>query len=328
VKRIGMLTLAGLLAFPALGVAQATNAGSIAARTELHAFTSLTLPDAQFLTGQEAGGTPVTIAGQLRIAPGAGPLPVVMMLHGSGGIGGQLDYWSRRLNEMGVSTFIVDSFTGRGLTRVSPNQAVLGRLNSILDAYRALDLLATHPRVDPARIVLMGFSRGGQGTLYASVKRFQDAWNKSGVEFAAYIPFYPDCATMYLSDTDVVAKPIRIFHGTPDDYNPVAPCRAYVERLQNAGRDARLQEYPNAHHGFDNILGSPTPTVSVDAQTVRNCTLREATPGLIINSESGQPFTYDDPCVERNPHTGYDASATEAATASVKSFLREVFGLP
>ena len=62
--------------------------------------------------------------------------------------------------------------TGRGLVEVNSNQALLGRLNFILDIYRALDVLAKHPRVDPERIVLMGFSRGGQAALYASLSDF------------------------------------------------------------------------------------------------------------------------------------------------------------
>jgi hypothetical protein len=70
---------------------------------------------------------------------------------------------------MGISTFVIDGFSGRGLTAVGPNQALLGRLNFILDIYRALDILAKHPRVDPERIALMGFSRGGQAALYASL---------------------------------------------------------------------------------------------------------------------------------------------------------------
>ncbi len=72
---------------------------------------------------------------------------------------------------------------------------MLGRLNLILDIYRSLEILAKHPRVDPARIGLMGFSREGQAALYASLKRFDAMWNKSGIDFAAYVPFYPDCMT-------------------------------------------------------------------------------------------------------------------------------------
>jgi dienelactone hydrolase len=210
---------------------------------------------------------------------------------------------------------------------VGRDQALLGRLNLILDAYRALDVLAKHPRVDPSRIVLMGFSRGGQATLYASLRRFHQTWNKSGIDFAAYIPFYPDCMTTYLSDTDVADRPIRIFHGSPDDYNPVAPCKAYVERLRGAGHDVQLTEYPNAQHGFDSPLGSSTPTVAESAQTVRHCTIREESTGRLINAATKLPFTYKDACVELNPHVGADAPATQAATESVKNFLKTVFNL-
>jgi predicted dienelactone hydrolase len=133
----------------------------IAARTELYQIQTLTLSDQQFLKG-DVGGKPVIISGQLRIAQGAGRLPVVVLQHGSSGYAANIDVWSRELNEIGISTFAIDAFTGRGLTEVNTNQALLGRLNLILDIYRALDVLASHPRVDTARIALMGFSRGGQ----------------------------------------------------------------------------------------------------------------------------------------------------------------------
>ena len=151
----------------------------IAARTELYQVQTLTLSDQQFLKG-DIGGKPVTISGQLRIAQGSGRLPVVVLQHGSSGYAANIDVWSRELNELGISTFALDGFTGRGLTEVNTNQALLGRLNLILDIYRALDVLASHPRVDPGRIALMGFSRGGQATIYASLKRFHQLWNKSG----------------------------------------------------------------------------------------------------------------------------------------------------
>ncbi|HKF93528.1 MAG TPA: hypothetical protein VKB96_02795 [Gammaproteobacteria bacterium] len=40
-----------------------------------------------------------------------------------------------------------------------------------------------------------------------------------------------------------------------------------------------------------------------------------------------QPFTMDDPCVERGPHFGYNAAATTAVTEAVKDFFRETLKL-
>ena len=306
--------------------AQDSATKQFASRTELYSIPSLTLSDEQFLKG-DAAGKPVNVTGQLRIAQGSGRLPVVVMIHGSSGIGPNTDLWTRDFNEMGISTFVLDGFTGRGLTSVGTDQALLGRLNMILDAYKVLDILAKHPRVDPSRIALMGFSRGGQTALFASLKRFHKLWNKSGIDFSTYIPFYPDCMTSYQSDTDVADRPIRIFHGTPDDYNPVARCKAYVERLRSAGRDVQLTEYPNASHNFDNPLRSLTPSVVKNAQTVRRCTIREEAIGQLINAATMRPFTYKDTCVERDPHVGHDPAATQAARQSVGDLLKTVFKL-
>jgi len=310
-------------------VASTAVAGPIndmAARTELHVIDTLTLSDAQFLNG-DANAKAVVTTGALRIPKGEGRLPVVVLQHGSGGMAANVEMWSREFNEIGISTLALDGFTGRGLTQVNNNQALLGRLNFVLDIYRALDVLAKHPRVDPQRIALMGFSRGGQAALYASLKRFHKMWNRSGIEFAAYIPFYPDCATTFVTDTEVADRPIHIFGGTKDDYNPIALCRAYVERLKAAGRDVQVTEYPTASHAFDNPLGPVPAAVVAGGQTVRHCTIREEPVGLLIDASTREPFTYKDPCVEIGPHVGYDAAATDAAKASVKEILKTAFKL-
>ena len=314
------------LAVPVTTAAQVAGAKQLAARSEVYSIPSVTVSDEQFLKGDGAG-KPVNVSGLFRIAQGTGRLPVVVMIHGSGGMGPNVEFWTREFNEMGISTFALDGFTGRGLVSVNTDQAMLGRLNMIVDAYRVLDVLSKHPRVDSSRIALMGFSRGGQAALFASLARFHQAWNKSGAEFAVYVPFYPDCMTTYQSDTEVVRRPIRIFHGTPDDYNPVATCKAYVQRLQSAGRDVQLTEYPNAAHGFDNPLGSLSPTPVKNAQTVRRCRISEEAIGQLINTETRQAFSYKDACVERDPHVGHDPAATQAATQSVKDLLRMVFKL-
>lgn len=297
------------------------------ARIEMYPIPSLTLSDRQFLAGDE-GGKPVTLAGELRVAQGSGRMPVVVLMHGSGGVGGNIAAWSRTFNAMGISTFVIDGFTGRGITATSTNQALLGRLNFIVDIYHALDVLAKHPRVDPERIVLMGFSRGGQAALYASLQRFHKRWNTSGLQFAAYIPFYPDCSTTYRDDTELVARPIRIFHGGPDDYNPVRTCKAFVERLRAAGRDVELTEYPDSPHGFDlGLLGANMLALAPKAQTVRNCRIVEGDGGMLINAETQQPFTYQDACVEFDPHVGGNPATAEAARQAVTDFLRTLFKL-
>ncbi|SIO50411.1 Dienelactone hydrolase [Bradyrhizobium erythrophlei] len=308
-----------------------TNAQSmpkeIASRVEIYAIPSLTISDQQFLTG-DANGKQVTVAGEFRIAQGSGKLPVVVMMHGSSGVGPSIEPWAHQFNAMGISTFVIDGFSGRGLTAVGPNQALLGRLNLIIDVYRSLETLAKHPRVDPNRIVLMGFSRGGQAALYASLDRFNKLWNRSGVQFAGYIPFYPDCSTTYDTDTEVAARPIRIFHGTPDDYNPVASCKRYVARLQEAKRDVVLTEYPDSQHGFDaGLLGLSTVAVSTNAQTARNCHLKEGEGGQLMNADTQAPFTYKDACIEFNPHVGGNPATALEARKAVSDFLQALFKL-
>src|ERR1700709_1525749 len=58
----------------------------MAARVEIYPIPSLTISDQQFLSG-DANGKPVTVAGEFRIAPGTGRLPVVGLIHGASGGG-------------------------------------------------------------------------------------------------------------------------------------------------------------------------------------------------------------------------------------------------
>jgi dienelactone hydrolase len=168
----------------------------------------------------------VTIAGELRIPKrGSDKLAAVVLLHGSGGIAGtgtMIDEWSKELNQIGIATFAIDSFAGRGIVNTLFDQSQLGRLNMVADSYRVLDLLAKHPRVDSSRVAVMGFSRGGQAALYSAMNRLYDTLGPANnLRFAAHLAFYPDCTTAYREDTDVSDKPIRILQGSLDDYNPL-----------------------------------------------------------------------------------------------------------
>lgn len=288
-------------------------------RIEVHYFETRTLTNRQFLMGAKEG--PATrIGGALYLPASTARLAAVVLLHGSGGIGANVDRWARQLNEIGLAAFVVDSFTGRGIVETITDQSRLGQLAMIVDAYRALEHLSAHPRIDPSRIAAMGFSKGGSAALYASLARFQAAHKAADVEFAGYIALYPQCNTSYFEDECTSEQPIRLFHGTADNYVSINPCRSYVERLRRAGSNVELTEYPGAHHVFDNPLYSPPRTLP-NAVTTIQCSLEEKPVGQIVHAGTESEFTWADPCVKRGATVGYDAAATVAATRAVEALL-------
>ena len=302
---------------------QITNANT--ARLEIYSIETLTLTDQQFLLGAK-DGAPVRIGAELRLPPGMARIPAVVLIHGSGGVGANIDGWAQALNVMGIAALILDSFTGRGISQTITDQSQLSSFSMIVDAYKGLELLSRHPRIDPVRIAVMGFSKGGFAALYSSMKRFQRLWSAPGIEFAAYISFYTRCDALLLDDEIVSDRPIRVFHGSADDYVPVGPTRRYVERLERAGKDAQLIVYEGARHAFDNPL-YPSVLSLPDAVLTTNCRREEKQPGNIVNLDTGKTFTWKDVCVTRGATVGFDPDARAQAMKTVSEFLRAQWNL-
>ena len=317
----------GILATLGIAIAQAALAKkAFSEDIETIPIQTLTISDEQFLKG-DSSGRPTAISGKFRVAPDSGRLPLVILMHGSGGIEENAAVWERLFASLGISTFEIDSFTGRGIVSTVADQSQLGRLNMILDLYRGLAILAVHPRVDPSRIAVMGFSRGGQAALYATLKRFQIMWNPSGIDPAAYIALYAPCITTYIGDTQVTDHPIRIFHGRSDDWVKIAPCRAYFKRLRATSKDVEMTEYRNTWHAFD-YPSLPSKPVNIPYAQTTHCVLKEEPVGTIINAATHKPFTYADDCLGRNAHVAYSAKATRATEEAIRSLLEKVFKLP
>lgn len=243
----------------------------------------------------------------------------MLLVHGSGGVGANVNLWARELNRIGAAAFLLDCFTGRGITQTITDQSQLDGLAMIVDAYQALALLAQHSRIDASRIGVMGFSKGGFAALYASLKRFQ-RMHGTGLEFAAHVAFYPPCNTVYIDDEEVSDRPIRVFHGAGDDYVSIEPCRRYIARLRKAGRDVELKEYPGAGHVFDNPLYSQ-PCFLPDAVTGSNCLWKERSRGEIVDAQTGLAFDWSNPCMRRGASVAHDAAATTDAITTVSKFL-------
>jgi len=294
-----------------------------ASRLEIKTFNSLTLSDDQFLQGDAKGPT-VTLAGELRFPREAGPgkLPAVIILHGSGGINSANQSWAYEFNKAGIASFVVDSFSGRGLTQVSNDQGKLGRFAGVLDSFRAYEELAKHPRIDANRIALIGTSRGGTAVIYTAMRRFQKTWSPQFRAVATF-PLYPSCFDQLDQDEDIT-MPIRAFHGAIDDYASKEQCKAWLKRLEKAGKAVSSVEYQNAPHSFDNLLGTKAPVVSKGAQTTSQCHISERS-GILINTDENKPFSYSDKCVTYDPHTGFEPTAAKAVHQAVIEELKVLF---
>ena len=298
-------------------------------RPEIYPVQTVTLSTQQVLLGEQ-NGRPTVLAGELRIPARPGRLPAVILVHGSGGLNGAVEQWAQELNDIGIAAFLLDSFSGRGITSTIEDQSQLENIAMVVDAYRALGMLAQHSRIDSNRIAVMGFSKGGVAALYSSNERFRKTYAPPDVQFAAHIGLYAPCNTTYRDDSKVTGKPIRLFHGIADDWVAIGPCREYVQRLKDAGADIALTEFPGAYHTYDNAFrkGETNPTLVPLAASARNCKLIEGEHGVILNSKTGKPYDVkNDPCIERGAHVGYSEPAASATIKAVKEFLIAIFRL-
>ena len=290
------------------------------ARIEVHPLQSRTLNESEFLNGDK-GGKSVLLAGELRLPQGQdSKFPAVVLVHGSGGVSGTVDLWVHSFNENGIATFVLDTFSGRGITSTVQDQTQLHSLAMMVDAYKALDLLAKHPRIDSSKISIIGFSKGAVASIFSSSTRFQAMYG-GNAKFASHVGLYTPCNTRFLGDTTVTGAPMRFFHGTTDDYVSVVPCRAFVQELKKRNVDVALTEFPDTEHGYDNALSPKRVTVPT-AQSTRNCKFVEESTGNVVNSKSHKPFSYADPCVAIGAHIGHNPDSTKKTVLAVMEFLK------
>jgi len=103
----------------------------------------------------------VPLAATLRIPPGAGPFPGVVIVHGSGSSDRSNPWtsaYATALVERGIAVLHPDK-RGSGASGGDWRKATFSDLTE--DALLALDLLLANPAVDSSRVGLIGFSQGG-----------------------------------------------------------------------------------------------------------------------------------------------------------------------
>jgi dienelactone hydrolase len=240
--KLGRLLFAAIPAF-------APHAGAALAQS----FTAETQGRIEFRSGPPGAET-APIWGYLSLPPGSARVPAMVLMHGSSGLNaGSRVHYSELLNRYGIAAFYVDSFTGRGISSSVSNQAVLSITENTRDAFVALRLLRRHPRIDPARVGVMGFSRGGTVSWASAMRDGFAQFRREGLGFALHVPYYPGCNFGPAATT--TGAPMLFLLGSADDWTRAEHCLDFAAHLRKTNPRIEVKVYPGAHHAWD----SPAP---------------------------------------------------------------------
>jgi dienelactone hydrolase len=198
-----------------------------------------------------------TLHAQLYKPDGDGPFPVVIALHGCGGLGGssepvQRRYrdWAEPLLKGGKAVLLPDSYGSRELgpqCRVKERR-ILARRERVADIMASRQWLAQQLWARQDRISLLGWADGASALLWAV--RPQSASRKAEPDFRSAIAFYPDCRIS--SRLGWSARvPTLLLIGARDDISSPPACRQMIDGARGRSALARIVVYPGAWHDFD-----------------------------------------------------------------------------
>lgn len=222
----------------------------------------------------------------------APPWPAVVMLHSSIGIGTQDWEYTERFRDHGLAVLAVDSFGARGVERTVQDQLAVSQASMMADAYAALDYLSADPRIEHRRIGVVGFSKGGIAALYAAFRPLRKRLAHDDERFAAHLAYYPWCG-LRLLDSHTTGAPILIQAGELDNIAPPALCDELMGEVRSADPRAPFQliVHEHARHAFDHPLLALFGALPVSGVAPANCRFREVSPGVLVESESGEIAT-------------------------------------
>jgi dienelactone hydrolase len=205
------------------------------------------------------GGRVQDIRGKLRVPKSGDKRPAVVILHNSGQDGTGQAY-AIALTQAGFVTLEPELWSGTRADRDRPAPTIY-----LAHTFGALQFLAAHPRVDPARIGSIGFSLGGILNIRAATDHFTQKYTGGNPRYAAHLALYPVCH-LHLNAQEgksrtkelrgihnkVTGAPVHILAGAKDEYDEPDTCAKFLASMPPDSRKYfSLTVYPDAGHGWD-----------------------------------------------------------------------------
>ena len=282
--------------------------------------------------------TPATVSGELYLPPKAsGPLPAMVLKHGSGGLEGptgvNIRKWAETLAGWGIAAFVVDSFGPRGIKETATNQGQLSSWADVADALAALQVLAADPRIDKNRIGIVGWSRGAGVAIDTALETVRKNVIKDDLKFALHVAFYAPADVQY-RDRATDKSPIMFLHGEADNYTPIGPAREFSDWAQSQGNPVTFISYPKSYHDFDVQGGFSGFAKALEVSTKCDLVIDLSNGHTVRMNHADNPKTTPDEiraymksCVIHGANLAYNAAARADAVEKLHGFLKQVFQL-
>lgn len=201
---------------------------------------------------------PSTVPAILNLPDGPSRVPAILIVHGSGGVDGRGQFYAEALNAAGIATLEINMWKARNV-KGGPDRP-RHVMDTMPDVWGAWKFLADHPRIDPAKIGMMGFSWGGISSMLAAfgVKPANMPPDMAAARFAALAPFYPVCtlylpggrAREFLDSGKPTGATVLLHAGTKDDYE-VDPMACQKVPAEYPSLPLTVVMVEGATHGFD-----------------------------------------------------------------------------
>lgn len=261
--------------------------------------------------------------------------PAVVLLHTIGSYRESNEGWyAEQYRKAGFATLTYESIKTRGMHDAHTRGAgpLWGSMTA--DAYSALKFLAAHPRIDPKRIAVTGYSLGGEMTRLISFEVIRKAFINGDLKYAAHVAVYP-CHTwaVMAGERSFTGAPILEQLGGKDDCGPIAKTEMHVAYHKANGHPAPVSFviYPDAQHNWSDSTAGPAKFYPSLASPSK-CPLIMLQGDTYAFLKDGQVEPWDrgrwnDCTKESRGYTrGFDSSVRDQSFADALAFIRRSMG--